>query len=301
MATSLNSLTVCIPAYNEAQNIERILRAVLNQKQDGFELTRVIVYSDASTDATAATARAIGDKRVEAVEGSVRSGKAAGINCMFGMADTDAVLLLDADSVIKSNEVFSGLVRCMCEHDASLVSGSCKPLPPQTFLQRLLVLGTEAWQKVITATPNSDMYRCGGQMVLMRKDLYAHIRYPKTSADDVYPYIVAKELGLNYAYDLNAEIYYKLPTTYKDFFRQQIRFLNADSSIERIFGWEVVQKYYTINTLAKLKGLLGAFVQHPALTLCYALMLTAPKLFVALFKHDTGGLWAIAESTKDIM
>lgn len=294
------TLTVCIPAYNEAQNIGRILHAVLNQEPIGYELTRVIVYSDASVDATAAIARAIGDKRVEVVEGAVRSGKAAGINHMFSMAQTDAVVLLDADSIVPSNQVLSKLVRCMHEHDASLVSGSCKPLSPRSFLQRLLVLGVEAWQELISRTPNSDMYRCGGQLVLMRKDLYAHISYPKTSADDVYPYIVAKERGLNYAYDVTAQIYYKLPSTYRDFFRQQTRFLNADASMETIFGKDVVQKYYTIRLTDKLKGIARAFLGHPILAVCYALMLISPKLLVALFKHDTGGLWAIAESTKDI-
>lgn len=295
------SITVCIPAYNEAQNIGRVLHAVLGQEQIGYELTGVIVYSDASVDATSTIARAIGDKRVEVVEGSVRSGKAAVINHMFSMAQTDAVVLLDADSIITSNQVLSKLVRCMHEHNASLVSGSCKPLPARSFMQRLLVLGVEAWQELISRTPNSDMYRCGGQFVLMRKDLYAHITYPKTSADDVYPYIVAKERGLNYAYDVTAEIYYKLPTTYRDFFRQQTRFLNADASMEAIFGTDVVQKYYTIGVIDKLKGVARIFLKHPALAMCYALMLIFPKLLVALFKHDTGGLWAIAESTKEIL
>jgi hypothetical protein len=135
----------------------------------------------------------------------------------------------------------------------------------------------------------------------MRKDLYAHMTYPKTSADDVYPYIVAKERGLNYAYDVTAEIYYKLPATYRDFFRQQTRFLNADASMEKIFGKHVVQKYYTIGVSAKIKGVLRIFFKHPGLALCYALMLMSPKLLVAVSKHDTGGLWTIAESTKEIL
>lgn len=295
------TLTVCIPAYNEAQNIERVLRAVLAQEERGFVLSQVVVYSDASTDHTATAARVVEDERVVVMEGEVRGGKAAAINHMFSMVKTDEVVLLDADSVIVDNSVLAKLVRRTTESGASLVSGYCKPLAPQSFMQRLLVLGTEAWQELISKTPNSDMYRCGGQLVLMRKDLYAHISYPKTSADDVYPYIVAKERGLGYAYDLTAEIYYKLPSTYRDFYRQQTRFLNADASMEGIFGSAVVKKYYTIGLMDKIKAVWTAFIRHPVMAICYALMLVSPKLVVALFKHDTGGLWAIAESTKDLV
>jgi glycosyltransferase involved in cell wall biosynthesis len=153
------SLTVCIPAYNEAQNIERVLRAVLAQKERGFVLSEVLVYSDASLDKTAEIARGIGDKRIKVLEGQRRAGKASAINHMLRIATSDAVLLLDADSVIKSSEICNKLVSCMGQEGASLVSGSSKPLPAKTFMQKFLVFGVEAWQDLINRTPNSDMYR----------------------------------------------------------------------------------------------------------------------------------------------
>ena len=50
-------VTVAISAFNEERNIGAFLRSVLMQKEDGFELVRILVISDGSADGTAGVVR----------------------------------------------------------------------------------------------------------------------------------------------------------------------------------------------------------------------------------------------------
>lgn len=66
-------IAVVVPAYNEARLIARTLTSI-----PAF-VTHVVVVDDASTDDTAAIARALGDARVEVVHHAVNQGVGAAI------------------------------------------------------------------------------------------------------------------------------------------------------------------------------------------------------------------------------
>ena len=87
----MDGVAAIIPAYNEAPTIAEVVRTVVSSGlcQD------VIVVSDGSTDATAATARAAGATAV--YELPVKGGKGSAM--LYGVARTDASILffLDAD------------------------------------------------------------------------------------------------------------------------------------------------------------------------------------------------------------
>ena len=46
------TLSIGIPAYNEQANIRNLLDSIFMQKRDRFEISEVIVLSDASSDQT---------------------------------------------------------------------------------------------------------------------------------------------------------------------------------------------------------------------------------------------------------
>jgi biofilm PGA synthesis N-glycosyltransferase PgaC len=76
------SVSVGVCAYNEEKNIEKALRAVLEQPLDGFSLKEVIVVSSASTDRTDAIVSEISrsDPRVTLVVQEKREGKTSAVN-----------------------------------------------------------------------------------------------------------------------------------------------------------------------------------------------------------------------------
>ncbi len=85
-------VTAIVPAYNEEKTISAVLQTISNVK----EVDRIIVVSDGSTDSTAEIAR---EENVEVVDLKKNLGKGGAVKTGLDMADTDIILLLDADLV----------------------------------------------------------------------------------------------------------------------------------------------------------------------------------------------------------
>ena len=90
-------ISVCMPVRNGADYVGEALRSALAQRGPELE---VVVYDDASTDATAATVAALGDGRIRYERGPRRIGVAAARNACLAAARGDYVAWLDADDVL---------------------------------------------------------------------------------------------------------------------------------------------------------------------------------------------------------
>ncbi|MFN4181714.1 MAG: glycosyltransferase family 2 protein [bacterium] len=86
--------SILIPAYNEAGQIEAVLRALTSLPEDEFE---VIVIDDASTDDTGQKARQF--PQVEVIRHPKNMGKTAAIATGFLRASAPVIVLLDADLI----------------------------------------------------------------------------------------------------------------------------------------------------------------------------------------------------------
>jgi cellulose synthase/poly-beta-1,6-N-acetylglucosamine synthase-like glycosyltransferase len=91
------TVTACIPAYNVEAYIDAKLQSLVEQEYPAHKL-RIIVYSDASTDATDSIVRvwAARDPRISLVRGAHRSGKPTALNAMRRLAQGELLLLTDA-------------------------------------------------------------------------------------------------------------------------------------------------------------------------------------------------------------
>lgn len=116
-----DDLTILIPARNEAEGIERTLRAALAQ---GAGL-RVIVVDDQSVDGTGELARAIDPARVTVLSGTALpegwTGKLWALEQGRGHVFSDKILLLDADIELKPG-MLAALVDQLETGERALVS-----------------------------------------------------------------------------------------------------------------------------------------------------------------------------------
>jgi hypothetical protein len=92
-------VTVCIPAYQAAEFIDRTLDCARGQTHREL---RILVSVDVSTDDTAEVCRrhAAGDDRVEVVEQSERLGWAGNVNFLLGAADSEFAFVYFHDDLI---------------------------------------------------------------------------------------------------------------------------------------------------------------------------------------------------------
>jgi len=90
----LETLALCIPAYNAAAYLPRLLTSAVNQ---AIPFTEILVYDDCSTDSTAAIARSYG---ANVISGSVNKGCSFGKNALAEKTTCQWMHFHDADDDI---------------------------------------------------------------------------------------------------------------------------------------------------------------------------------------------------------
>lgn len=93
----MDSLSIVIPAYNEANRLPASLEAVLAYAEGRFPWSEVIVVDDGSTDNTAETVEALGDARVRLLRNPGNRGKGYAVRHGMLAATGDWRLFTDAD------------------------------------------------------------------------------------------------------------------------------------------------------------------------------------------------------------
>lgn len=89
------SITIVVPAYNEAASLAETLEALLRLDYPA-ERRRILVLSDASTDATDAIARGFADRGVELHRQPARAGKTAAENAVRNALHGEIIVNTDA-------------------------------------------------------------------------------------------------------------------------------------------------------------------------------------------------------------
>lgn len=119
--TQLPTVTITIPAYNEARRLRRKLDELL-QLDYPAERRHILVISDASTDATDEIAREYRDRGVELLRLPRRAGKSAAENAAGYALRGEIVVNSDA-SVILPKDALMALVRAFEDPTVGVASG----------------------------------------------------------------------------------------------------------------------------------------------------------------------------------
>lgn len=117
------SVSVIVPAYNEEKVVCQTVASLL--AQDLAEL-RVIVVDDGSADATSAVlAQAFGNEERVTLLRVQNGGKARALNHGLAHADSDLVIVLDADTMLSASAA-RRLRNAFTESDIAAVAGNAK-------------------------------------------------------------------------------------------------------------------------------------------------------------------------------
>ena len=117
------SLTIVIPAFNEATSLPSVLQEV-TQYRDARPNVRIVVVDDGSRDATPEVlARWDGREGVSVVRHKVNRGYGGALKTGLAQATTDLVVTLDADGQHRLDDL-DRMLAVAEDHDADLVVGS---------------------------------------------------------------------------------------------------------------------------------------------------------------------------------
>src|SRR3989344_1399036 len=251
------TVTVGIPAYNEETNIENLVLEILDQKQSIFELEKVIVVSDGSTDGTVDKVKNIKNPLLKALNNSERKGKPYRLNQLIDKTKSDILVVLDADTFIKDKLFLEKLIKPIIKYEADLTSAAVEELAPKTFIQKMLKASMDFKKFIFTGyREGNNLYTCHGRARAFSRSLYTSIHFGDTIADDAFSYFFCKANNFKYYFAQDVKVYYQLPKTFTDHEKQSIRFFQAKKDLGKVFAKELVQSEYQLPLALTLQSFL---------------------------------------------
>jgi cellulose synthase/poly-beta-1,6-N-acetylglucosamine synthase-like glycosyltransferase/peptidoglycan/xylan/chitin deacetylase (PgdA/CDA1 family)/spore germination protein YaaH len=217
-------VSVLIPAFNEAQVIEKSVRRVLASEEVRIE---IIVIDDGSTDDTSAIVRAAfaDEPRVRLLT-LENGGKAVALNRGMTLATGDVIVALDADTQFETTTI-ARLSRWFVDPKIGAVAGNAKVGNRVNLVTR--------WQAVEYVTAQNLERRAltrfdaitvvpGAVGAWRRAALDAVGGYPvDTLAEDQDLTIAIQRAGWGVAYDVEAVAWTEAPETFRALAKQRFR------------------------------------------------------------------------------
>ena len=296
--TELPTISVCIPAHNEALTIGPLLRSLLKQKTEICSLAEIIIYSDASTDQTVERCQALKDSRVKCIVGKKQIGQLQAIATMLRNAQGDIIVLLDADIALYNDLTLQKLVTPLLQDpQVGLVGGNPIPTPPHTFIEATVQTSINAYKEIAAHTRGgSNPYNCHGCILALSAAFAKTIEFPKEIfSGDTYLYFSCLHQHYHFQYAPEAKVLYRVPNNLKDVIKQYTRFLDIDSYSQKKFG-SLLAREYAVDTKIRLHYLLAAFISQPLHTCAMYVI----KVYCQLHQQpaNASGIWEAASSTK---
>jgi glycosyltransferase involved in cell wall biosynthesis len=152
MKKGTTTVSIGIPAYNEEANIKYLLRDLFVQKTSGLSFKKIIVYSDGSTDSTISIIRKLKSKKIQLITGSKRQGISHALNRIVLAANSEILILLNADTRIKDKKFLLKITKPIIECRADIVSTKLAELPPKSIFEKVVYAGMKFKMRYLTNT-----------------------------------------------------------------------------------------------------------------------------------------------------
>lgn len=199
----LPTISMLVPAYNEAAEIEQKIRNFhqLDYPPDRLEL---LIADDCSTDPTAALVQKHVSDRVRLLESHRRNGKAANLQRLVQAARCDALLITDAN-VMLAPSALKRLVAALSDDSVGAVTGEVKLVGSARdfeygesfyyWLERRIQQAESSWDSVMGVD---------GGMYLIHKRLFPTLP-SDTILDDMFVSLHVMQQGKRVCYEARAK------------------------------------------------------------------------------------------------
>jgi len=228
------SVTVGICAYNEESNIGRSVMSAIDQRLNGFELSKVIVVSSNSTDMTDDIVRGlmVDNPSLALICQDKREGKNSAINCLLDNKDTEILVLLNADNAFRDETCLQKLLEPFSDPKVGIVGG--RPIPVN---DEKSIAGFASHMIWTMHHHISLVYPKIGEIIAFR-DL--SIRLPKgTQSDEDILKMEIERKGYISVYSPDAVVFNRGPDTVRDFLKQRTRVNIGECYIEKDHNYEI--------------------------------------------------------------
>lgn len=294
------TITVGIPAYNEEQNIQNLLRSIVGQKETQFVIKEVIVVSDKSTDQTNELVKKIKDGRIKLIKNKKRLGQSYSQNLIFSKAITDVVVLFEADTCPADNHYLHYLLTPLFNDSSiGLVQGNFRSAKPRTFVGNILFTQGNIYRKFSSIDKSVTEAVCsGGGGRAFARALYTKLVWPPAVPEDLYANMWCKQNGIKTFFEKNAICLYQTTQSYTDYVKKRQKIKSAYAVIKYHFPALLADTISPVKLSRRIKMLMYFIVKSPILFFCYCI-LQVRYTFESANDNFTD-YWPIATSTKKL-
>lgn len=289
-------ISVGICAYNERENISRLLDALIGQQMKKHRISEIIVISSGSTDDTDDIVSDFSkkDPRVRLITQKKKEGKASAINLFFKKSQADLIVLVSADLVPNENTIE---ILCGPFENPAVGMTTGRPIPDNkddTFMGFTVNLIWELHHKLQLKMPKANE-------ILALRPVVDSIDVD-TAVDDLQIEALIKKKGYLTVYTPDAIVKNHGPETVSDLIRQRSRIIIGYLHTKHS------KDYYpiTMEKMQVISTLLESISFRPK-KLLFTAMAVALEVYIRLkanveyyvFKRNPYN-WDIAESTKKL-
>ncbi len=298
----LSTVTVAISALNEGQNIDSFLRSVLNQKEEGFVLNKILVISDGSTDDTVKKVKSLKSPKIILKDYADRTGKSNRLNEIYTGLSSDILVQSDADVIFSHPYVIRDIIKPLqSENNVGMCGGHPKPSMAITFVERAVNCSFEVYDGLRGIMNNgNNSLSADGRLLAFKKELVKKIRVPLDMiSNDAYTYFCCITLGYEYRYVESAVVHFRSPQTLKDQIKQNTRFVSTSRRMARYFPKEVILREDYIPRDLLYKRMIVQLIRHPILGSYIFLINLYCRLRSVTAEKKLTAKWPMAYSTKN--
>jgi len=296
------TLTIGIPAYNEAATIKNLVSDLLRQESELVSIRETIIVSDGSTDSTIKELKSVKNTKVTVIEGKIRKGKAKRQNEIIKKCSSDILVFLDADTAIDDKYFLEKLTRPLVAGESDVTSALLDELPPRTFLEKSLNVSMKIKRVLFSEfKKGNNVYNCHGPARAFTKEVYTRLNFKEDAGEDMYSYFTTLSLGKRFTFVPEAVIRYRLPSTYSDYIKQSVRYLNIRQKFVSEFGLKVKSEFH-ISFFIYLKAAVKCspiIFRKPFHSGYYLLVYFFAKI-ESIFRKDLKNTWNITSSKQSI-
>jgi len=294
-------ITIGIPAHNEENNICRIVASLLDQYENIFEIEKLIVISDGSTDGTVGLVQRIQDERLEVKINEIRQGKVRIMNELFRSCSSDYLVIIDADTIIKDRKFISTFISSAIDKkNIGLVGARVESLIGTSFFERTIAQSHSFKNNMYEINGNNEsLYLCHGRARIFSYDFFHTLDIPTDAPEDSYSFLACVRNGYKFMYAPKAVVYFKSPTTLADHMKQSSRFKHGRTALLKYFSKNTLQKEFRLNKSAVIRAAFNMLISHPLQFIYYIII----YLYTLLFGKESDvshSTWNIAASSKNI-
>jgi len=217
------AVTIIVPAHNEEKMIERCIDALL---EIDYPKKEIIVVDDGSTDRTYELAMRYRNRGVKVFRRPKAGGKSVALNTGILFARGEIIVTCDADSLI-SRTAIRAIVRRFQDPSVNAVAGNVEVLNRTNLLTKC-----QALEYIV----NENIYRrvfdmfgvvpvVPGPLAAFRKNVLKEIGFydKDTLTEDFDVTIKVLKTGKVVQALSDAYVYTEAPTTWRDFYKQRLR------------------------------------------------------------------------------